>query len=75
MATWRQNLQHTQELQKRVHDKGTKPRSYSLGKKVWLNSKYIKTKPNQKLEAKFLRPFHVLHLVGSQAYKLKMLKQ
>ncbi len=37
-----QNLLHVQELQKRAHDKGVKNRSYALGEKVWLNSKYIK---------------------------------
>ena len=65
MAACRENLQHAQELQKRAHDKGTKPRSYAPGEKVWLNSKYIKTKRNRKLEAKFFGPFRVLHLVGS----------
>ena len=53
----RENLHHTQELQKRAHNKGVKPRSYAPGKKVWLNSKYIKTKCNRKLEAKFFGPF------------------
>ena len=52
-----QNLFHAQELQKRVHDKGVKSRSYALGEKVWLNSKYIKTKWNKKLENKKLGPF------------------
>ena len=65
MAACRKNLQHAQELQKRAHNKGIKPRSYALGKKVWLNSKYIKTKRNRKLEAKFFGPFRVLHPVGS----------
>ena len=40
-----------------------------------MNSKYIKTKCNRKLEAKFFRPFRVLHPVGSQAYKLKLPKR
>ena len=74
IAAYRANLQHAQELQKRAHDKGTKPKSYVPGEKVWLNSKYIKTKRNQKLKAKFFRPFRVLHLVGSQAYKLELPK-
>ena len=56
----RENLYHAQELQKRAHDKGVKPRSYAPDKKVWLNSKYIKTKHNRKLEAKFFGPFQVL---------------
>ena len=44
-----ENLHHAQELQKRAYDKEVKPRSYSLGEKVWLKSKYIKTKCNRKL--------------------------
>ena len=44
MFVYRKNLQYAQELQKRYHDKHTKPRSYAPGDKVWLNSKYIKTK-------------------------------
>ena len=70
----RKNLHHAQKLQKRAHNKGVKPRSYDPVDKVWLNSKYIKTKHNQKLEAKFFRPFQVLHLVRKQAYKLKLSK-
>ena len=46
MIVCRENLHHAQELQKRAHDKGVKPRSYAPGEKIWLNSKYIKTKRN-----------------------------
>ncbi len=67
-----QNLFHLQKLQKRAHDKGPKSRSYAPGKKVWLNSKYIKTKRNKKLESKFFGPFWVLHTVGKQAYNLEL---
>ena len=74
IAACRENLQHTQKLQKRAHNKETKPRSYVPSEKFWLNSKYIKTKCNQKLEAKFFVPFQVLHLVSSQAYKLELPK-
>ena len=82
MIVCRENLQHAQELQKQAHDKGVKPKSYAAGDKIWLNSKYIKTKQNRKLEAKtkqnrklkakFFGPFLVLHLVGKQAYKLEL---
>ncbi len=75
MTIYRENLQHAQELQKQYHDKHAKPRSYALGEKVWLNSKYIKTKRNRKLEAKFFGPFRVLHLVRKQAYKLELPKK
>ena len=75
MIVCRENLHHAQELQKRAHDKGVKPRSYAPGKKVWLNSKYIKTKRNRKLEVKFFEPFRVLHPVKKQAYKLELPKK
>ncbi len=67
-----QNLLHIEELQKRPHNKRVKSRSYALGKKVWLNSKYIKTKRNKKLENKFFRAFQVVHIVEKQAYKLEL---
>ena len=70
-----ENLHHAQELQKQAHNKGVKPRSYTSSDKVWLNSKYIKTKRNRKLEAKFFGPFRVLHPVGKQAYKLELPKR
>ncbi len=60
MEVYCQNLLHAQELQKKVHNKGVKSCSYAPGKKVWLNSKYIKTKRNKKLESKFFGPFQVL---------------
>ena len=75
MTVYWENLHHTQEFQKRAHDKGVKPRSYVPSDKVWLNSKYIKTKQNRKLEAKFFGPFQVLHPVGKQAYKLELPKK
>ena len=75
MAVCQQNLHHAQELQKRAHNKGVKPRSYALGNKVWLSSKHLRTKRNRKLEAKFLGLFRVLYPVGKQAYKLKLPKK
>ena len=34
MIVCRENLYHAQELQKRAHDKGVKPKSYALSDKV-----------------------------------------
>ncbi len=67
-----QNLLYAQELQKRVHDKGIKSHSYTSSKKIWLNSKYIKTKQNKKFENRFFGPFQVFHAIGKQAYKLEL---
>ncbi len=69
----KENLQHAQKLQKRYHDKYAKPRSYGPGEKVWFNSKYIKTKRNRKLEAKFFKPFRVLYPIVKQAEKFYLL--
>ena len=63
MTVCRKNLYHGQKLQKQAYNKGIKPKSYISSDKAWLNSKYIKTKPNQKLKAKFFRSFQVLYLV------------
>ena len=71
MIIRRENLHHAQEVQKRGHDKGVKRWSYAPGNKVWLNSIYIKTKRNRKLEEKFFEPSRVIYPVGKQTYKLE----
>ena len=75
MSTYRENLYHAQVIQKQTHNRGTKLRSYASDDKVWLNSKYIKIKQNQKLKDKFFGLFRVQYLVGKQAYKLKLPKK
>ena len=75
MTVYRETLYHIQKLQKQAYNKAVKPRSYVSGNKVWLNSKYIRTKQNCKLNAKFFKPFQILHLVGNQAYKLELPKK
>ncbi len=37
-----------------------------------MNSRYIKTKRNKKLESKFFGPFRVFYIVGKQEYKLEL---
>ena len=63
MTVCQVNLHHILELQKQAYDRGVKPKNYTSGDKVWLNRKYIKTKRNRKLEAKFFKPFQVLYSV------------
>ena len=75
MTVCQQNIYHAQKLQKRAYNKEIKPQSYAPGDKVWLNSKYLKTKRNCKLETKFLGPFRVLYPEDKQAYKLKLPKK
>ena len=62
----RKNLHHTQKLQKRAYNKRVKSQSYASGEKIWLNSKYIKTKRNRNLEAKFFRHSESSTLLGSK---------
>ena len=44
MTVYCKNFHHTYKLQKQAYNKDVKFKSYTLGDKVWLNSKYIKTK-------------------------------
>ena len=75
MTICRENFYHTQELQKQAHDKSVKPKNYAPSDKIWLNSKYIKTKQNWKLEANCFGLFWVLYPVGKYTYKLKLPKK
>lgn len=54
---------HAQKLQKQANNKDIKPKTYVFGNKIWLNSKYIKTKQNCKLESEFFGPFQILYPV------------
>ena len=45
MTVCQKNLYHAQELQKQAYNKGVKPKNYTLGDKVWLNTKCLK--PNK----------------------------
>ena len=70
-----QNFYHTQKLQKQAHKEVVKSQSYALGNKVWLSSKYLKTKKNRKLKTKFLGLFWILYSVIKQTYKLELPKK
>lgn len=51
------NIQYAQKLLKRDYTKSVYLKTYTFGNKIWLKNKYIETKQNWKLEAKFFRPF------------------
>ena len=57
MTVCKKNFYYAQKLQKQPYNMSVKLQSYVLGNKVWLNSKYIKVKQNQKLDIKFFSPF------------------
>ena len=44
MIVCRENLYHVQEFHMQAHNKAIKPRSFAPGDKIWLNSKYNRTK-------------------------------
>lgn len=52
-----------------------KPKSYAPNHKILLNSKFFKTKRNQKLKVQFFELFQVLQFVEKQAYKLEFFKK
>ena len=70
-----ENFEHSHELQKQAHDKDVKLISYPPGNNVWLNSKYIKTKQEQKLKAKFFGLFGILYSIGKHDHKFELLKK
>ena len=72
IIVYQKKFYYAKKLKNRAHKQDFKPWSYSSSNKIWLNSKYIKTKCNQKLKAKFLRPFRVLYPVRKQVYKLEL---
>ena len=51
------NLYYNKKLQKKDYDNGIQLKSYVFSNKIWLNSKYFKTKQNRKLEIKVFEPF------------------
>ena len=57
------------------YNKKHTPRTFSVGDKVWLNDKNIKTvQPSKKLDYKYFRLFVVLKSIRKQAYQLDLSK-
>lgn len=67
-----QTLLYAQELQKRAQNQGLLSWSYATGEKTWLNSNFIKTKQNRKIEKMFFGQLRILYVVKKQAYKLEL---
>ena len=72
IIVYRKNFYYAQKFQKQAYNKDVKPKSYDFYNKIWLNSKYIKTKQNWKLKVKFFRLYQIFHLVRKKAYKLEL---
>jgi hypothetical protein len=61
------------EAQKKHHDKKHKPMRFSIGDQVMLSAKNIRQlRPSKKLSDRYLGPFSVTKVVGTQAYELKL---
>ena len=66
------NPYYTYKLSKQAYNKSVKPKSYIFNNKVWLYNKYIKTKLNQKLEARFFDRFIFYILSENKLIKLEL---
>ncbi len=61
-----------QQSQEEYANRHRKSRDYKVGDRVWLNTKYIRTKRNRKLEFKHFGPFLITDVIGSQSYRLEL---
>ena len=61
-----------QQSQAEYADEYRKLRDYKVDGYVWLDTKYIRTKRNRKLEFKNFGPFLITDVVDSQSYQLKL---
>ena len=75
MNNYKKNFHHAQELQKQTHNKSVKSRNYASSNKIWLNSKYIKIKQNQKLKTKFFKLFQIFYSVRKQVYIVELFRK
>jgi Chromo (CHRromatin Organisation MOdifier) domain len=62
-----------QDQQARYYDRKHEPMTFSVGDKVWLMAKNIKTRrPNKKLDHQRLGPFTIIMKRGLQSYRLDL---
>jgi hypothetical protein len=66
-------LTQAKEYQAVYYNKKHQPQLYAVGDLVLLSSKNLKSKrPSKKLDAKYVGPFPITDIIGSQAYKLEL---
>ncbi len=73
----RQDLQsrwdEARRTQAKYYDKKVQPRTYSIGDRVWLSGRNIRTiRPSKKLDNKYYGPFRIVDAHGEQAYELEL---
>jgi len=70
----KENLEETRNRMSKYYDrKKSEVHSFSVGSKVWLNGKHIKSKlASKKLGPKMYGPFEVLNKIGKNACRLKL---
>ena len=66
-------LVHAQTEQKKYADRKRIPNPFTVGQKVYLSAKNIKTKrPKKKLDNLWLGPYEIISKIGNEAWKLKL---
>ena len=71
--TLRQNILDAQATQAKYYDQRHTPKQYSVGDRVWLLTRNIRTqRPSKKLDHRKIGPYFVEAVIGSQAYRLAL---
>jgi transposase InsO family protein len=61
------------QAQARAYNRNHRPRTFEEGDEVLLSTKNIKQRvPSKKLKDRFIGPFRVLEVIGTQAYRLEL---
>ncbi|EDN10942.1 predicted protein [Histoplasma mississippiense (nom. inval.)] len=72
----RECLEAAKAAEKKYYDQRHIPKSFKIGDWVMLRAKNISTlRPSPKLDHRFLGPFQIIDIRGTQAYKLKLTPQ
>lgn len=69
---YEQDELYSQELLIWANNNSINSCNYKLFEKIWLNNKFIKTKPNSNLKANYFKSYLIFYLVNKQIYKIKL---